>query len=142
MNSRIDILKGIHPNKFIERELEKQNISLDVLAKETGIPCQRINVIIAGTCMITAEETSKIEDLLKLEDGFLTTLQQYYDIIQAEDQRLADLYPIPPNIRESLFWDADFDSINWGKYKDAVVKRVFERGSEKEIEEIKRYYKL
>lgn len=36
MDSRIDILKGIHPSKFIERELEMQNISLDILAKATG----------------------------------------------------------------------------------------------------------
>lgn len=45
-------------------------------------------------------------------------------------------------IRKSLFWDVDFSKINWGKYKDAVLKRVFERGSKDEIEEISRYYNL
>lgn len=74
MDNCIDILKGIHPSKFIERELGKQNTSLDVLVKETGIPCQRINMIIAGRCTIKAEEASKIEDVLKLKDGFLATL--------------------------------------------------------------------
>ncbi|WP_407716370.1 DUF6922 domain-containing protein [Dysgonomonas capnocytophagoides] len=45
-------------------------------------------------------------------------------------------------IRKSLFWDADFGKINWRKYKDADVKRVFERGNEEEIEEITQYYNL
>lgn len=122
--------------------MRKQNISLDLLAKETGIPCQRINVIIAGRCRITAEEASKIENILGLENEFLAILQLHYEIRQRENQRLANLYSIPPNIRKSLFWDVDFDRINWGKYKDAVVKRVVERGSDEEIEEIRKYYKL
>jgi len=36
----------------------------------------------------------------------------------------------------------DFDKINWGKYKEAVIKRVLERGSKEEINEIKRFYNL
>lgn len=142
MNSRIDIIKGVHPSKYIERELKKQNISLDTLAKETGIPDQKIDAIIAETYNPTAEEFLRIESVLKLKNGFLAILQQYYDIRQAEDQRLDNLYPTPPRIRKSLFWDADFDKMNWGKYKEAVVKRVLERGSEEEIEEIKRYYNM
>lgn len=26
MDNRIDIIKGVHPSKFIERELKKQNV--------------------------------------------------------------------------------------------------------------------
>jgi hypothetical protein len=37
MDSRIDIIKGVHPGKFIERELKKKNFSQRALAKGTGI---------------------------------------------------------------------------------------------------------
>lgn len=140
MDSRIDIIKGIHPSKFIERELKKQNISLGSLAKGTHIPFQKISAIIAGEYSPTTEEFSKIENMLKLENGSLSVLQHYYDIEQAENLRLANLYPTPPRIRKSLFWDADFDMINWGKYKETVIKRVLERGSKEELKEINRFY--
>lgn len=84
MDSRIDIIKGVHPSKFIERELNKQNISLDTLAKGTDIPFQKISAIIAGEYNPTTEEFSKIEDVLKLENGFLSVLQHYSDIEQSE----------------------------------------------------------
>ena len=48
MDNRIDIIKGIHPGKFIERELKKKNITQRVLAEDTDIPYQTINAIIAG----------------------------------------------------------------------------------------------
>lgn len=126
----------------IERELKKQNISLNTLAKGTDSPFQKIKAIIAGEYNPTTEEFSKIENILKLENGFLAVLQYYYDIGQAEDQRLASLYPIPPRIRKFLFWDVDFEKINWGKYKRTVIKRVLEKGSKEEIMEIKRYYNM
>lgn len=140
MDSRIDIIKGVHPSKFIERELKKQNISLNTLARGTDVPFQKISAIIAGEYSPTTEEFSKIENMLKLENGSLSVLQHYYDIEQAENLRLANLYPTPPRIRKSLFWDADFGMINWGKYKETVIKRVLERGSEEELKEINRFY--
>lgn len=75
MDSRIDILKDIHPSKFIERELRKQNISSDGAGEGNRYPCQRINMIITGTCTMTAEEASK------LEDGLMVFLQPYTNII-------------------------------------------------------------
>ena len=43
-------------------------------------------------------------------------------------------------LRKSLFWDTDFDNIDWSDNKTAVIKRIFERGNEAEIEEIIDYY--
>jgi hypothetical protein len=39
-----------------------------------------------------------------------------------------------------LFWDTNFDKIDWIAKKTAVIKRVFERGNEEEIQEIIRFY--
>lgn len=142
MNNLIEIIKGIHPGKFIERELKKKNLTQRVLAEETAIPFQTINAIIAGRRNLTTEQAPKIDKALGFEDGFFAILQTHYDIKQYKEKELASLYTEAPRIRKSLFWDVDFSKINWGKYKDAVVKRVFERGSKDEIEEITRYYNL
>ena len=55
---------------------------------------------------------------------------------------LNKLYKGAPRIRKSLFWDVNFDTINWGKYKAAVVRRVLQRGSKDEIDEIIQFYHL
>lgn len=142
MNNLIDIIKGIHPGKFIERELKKKNLTQRALAEETGIPFQTINAIIAGRRNLTTEQALKIDQILGYEEGFFAILQTHYDIKQYKEKELASIYTEAPQIRKSLFWDADFNKINWAKYKNAVIKRVFERGSKDEIEEITRYYNL
>lgn len=143
MNNLIDIIKGIHPGKFIERELKKKHLTQRALADETGIPFQTINAIIAGRRSLTTKQALKIDQILGYEEGFFAILQTHYDIKQYKDKDLASIYTeAPPHIRKSLFWDTDFNKINWAKYKNAVIKRVFERGSKDEIEEITRYYNL
>lgn len=142
MKNLIEIIKGIHPGKFIERELNKKNLTQRSLAEETAIPFQTINAIIAGRRNLTTKQALKIDRALGFGDGFFAILQTYYDIKLCKDRELANLYTEAPRIRKSLFWDTDFDQISWGKYKEAVIKRVFERGSKEEIEEIKRYYNL
>jgi plasmid maintenance system antidote protein VapI len=48
MINRIEILKGIHPGKIIERDLEKKHMTQRALAQMVGVPCQTINAIISG----------------------------------------------------------------------------------------------
>ncbi len=142
MDSRVDIIKGIHPGKFIERDLKRKHLTQRSLAEETGIPYQTINAIIAGRRNLTIEQALKIDTSLGYEEGFLAILQIHYDIKQFKEKELSKLFDKSPRIRRSLFWDADFDKINWAKYKKAVTKRVLERGSKDEIDEIKRFYNL
>lgn len=142
MDSIIDIIKGIHPGKFIERELKKKDLTQRGLAMETDIPYQTINAIITGRRNLTTEQALKIDFTLNLEEGFLAILQTHYDIKQYKEKELANLYTGNPHIRRILFWDTDFDKINWGRYKEAVIKRVLERGNKEEINEIKRFYNL
>ena len=142
MNSHIDIIKGIHPGKLIDRELKKKNLTQRTLADETGIPYQTINAIIAGRRNLTTEQALNIECVLGYEEGFLAIIQTHFDIKQHKEKKLAELYTVAPHIRKSLFWDAEFDKINWGRYKKAAIQRVLERGNTKEIDEIKRFYSL
>ena len=142
MDNRINIIKGLRPGKLIERDLKKKGVTQRVLAKNTGILFQAINAIITGRRNITTEQALKIEAALGYEEGFLSVLQSYYDIKRYKEKELANRYTGSPHIRKILFWDTDFDKINWGKYKAAVIQRVLERGSKEEINEIKRFYSL
>lgn len=142
MDSRIHILKGIHPGKLIGRDLKKQGITQRTLAERAGIAYQTINAIIAGRRNLTTEQALKIGPILGYEEAFLLIIQSYHDIKQYRERELELHYPHAPHIRRILFWDTDFDKINWGKHKHAVIKRVLERGNHEEIDEIKRFYKL
>jgi len=81
----------------------------------------------------------KIEKILGLEEGILMVLQVYYDIEQ-EKKKQQTITPDLSKIRSVLFWDTNMASINWEKQKNAVIKRVYERGNEYEREEISRFY--
>ena len=83
----------------------------------------------------------KTEDFLNLEEGFILTLQAFYEIKKAKEQ-LDTTKPDSTKIRPILFWDTDIDKIQWHKEKESVIKRVSERGNEQEKEEIRRFYKL
>ncbi|MDX9748158.1 MAG: hypothetical protein RBT57_06620 [Paludibacter sp.] len=74
-------------------------------------------------------------------EGFLLTLQAYYDIEQFKQKKDKQKNDIPA-IRSILFWDSKFDAIDWQKHKKAVITRVLERGSQEEIAEIARFYGL
>ena len=142
MIDHIDIIKGIHPGKLIDRELRKRNITQRKLSDQTGISYQTVNAIIAAKRNITTEQSLRIANVLGYEEAFLALLQTYYDIKIQKEKELQNIYKVAPRIRKSLFWDSDFDTINWRKYQRAVIKRVLQRGRKEEIEEIMRFYNL
>lgn len=82
----------------------------------------------------------KIERSLHLEEGLLMTLQIYYDIEQEKKKEAQSYHPDLSVFRKTLFWDTDFDEIDWNTNKRYIINRVFERGIEKEIVETIRFY--
>jgi ABC-type transport system involved in Fe-S cluster assembly fused permease/ATPase subunit len=75
-----------------------------------------------------------------MEEGFLLTLQAYYDIAEYKHRQASKSVSGRPNIRHGLFWDTDFDKIDFGRHRSSVIQRVLERGSEAEKAEIARFY--
>ena len=71
-------------------------------------------------------------------DYFLK-LQEYYNKKLALN-KLPKPKPDVSKISRILFWDTNFDQIDWIKSKKAVVRRVFERGSPQEKEVILTFY--
>jgi hypothetical protein len=45
-------------------------------------------------------------------------------------------------LRRILFWDTDFDLIDWERKRVAIIQRLSERGNEIERAEIARFYGL
>ena len=80
----------------------------------------------------------KIEEQLELEEGFLMTLQVFYDIKEAKND--STYKPDLSKLRKGIFWDTDFDKIDWKLMKISIVKRVFAYGTKSEQDEITRFY--
>lgn len=142
MKYDINILRGIAPGKLIGRELEKRSISQRAIASELDIHSQTLNAVIMGRRQLTIELALKLERALDIPEGFLLTLQAYYNIAEFKKQKASDSVFGVPNIRKILFWDTDFDKIDWGRYKHHVIERVMERGNEYDKREIIRFYGL
>lgn len=140
MRYNIDLLKGIHPGKIIDRDLKRRSISQREFAKQINEHSQTLNAIITGRRNITTEMAIKIENVFGYDEGFLLILQVLYNIAKYKKNSRKERKA--PNVRTILFWDTDFKTIDWEKNKYAVIKRVLERGNDKEIEEIAKYYNI
>jgi plasmid maintenance system antidote protein VapI len=141
MNPTFNLLKGIHPGLYLETELKKRKISKKEFAESVHEHLQTIVSITKAKRKFTPALSLKTEDFLHLEEGFILTLQVFYEIKKTKEQ-LDTTKPDLTKIRPILFWDTDIDKIQWHKEKESVIKRVSERGNEQEKEEIRRFYKL
>jgi hypothetical protein len=90
---------------------------------------------------INANLSVKIAEYFQIDPSFYMQLQAAYEVKQIlKRQQLANQTPNLSIIRKVLFWDTNFDKIDWITKKTAVIKRVFERGNDDEIQEIIRFY--
>lgn len=140
MFSHINTLKGIHPGKIINRDLQKRHISQRAFAASIGEHSQTLNAVITGRRTLTIEMSLKIEKAFGYEEGTLLTLQAFYEIATYKNRLASRSVSGVPNIRRSLFWDTDFDTLDWGRYRQSVLSRVAERGNDAEKQEIARFY--
>ena len=139
MNTYIEKYKGIHPGIILQRELKKRALLQRPFALSIGEHPQTLNAITKGKRNLNTSIALKIESKLGLEEGTLAILQTFYDILQ-EKKKLEQNTPDLSILRKSLFWDTDIHQIDWAKQYKAIIQRVFERGNELEINEIKRFY--
>lgn len=137
-NKLLEQLKGLHPGPFLERELKKRGIVQGKFALKIGEYPQTLNSILKGKRKMNVALSLKIEKELELPEGFLMTLQVYHEI---REERLANQRkPDLSKFSRSLFWDTDINTIDWERYKRAVIERVFKIGDEEEKQEIEKYY--
>ncbi len=142
MKPKIEILKGIHPGKIIARELQKRGMSQRAFAASIGEHSQTFNAIITGRRNLTTEMAVKIEQSFGYKECFLLILQAYHEIAEYKKRLAAMSITGVPNVRRALFGDTDFDTIDWGVYKEAVIQRICEWGKKEEKAEIARFYHI
>ena len=140
MNSRLEILKGIHPGLFLQRELGIRKLKSGHFAESIGEHPQTLSAIIRGRRSMNTPLSLRIEQALGLEEGFLMTLQVYYDIAEEKRRISESNRPDLTKFRPTLFWDTTLEKIDFTAHSRYVINRVFERGTKDEIKEIIRFY--
>lgn len=139
MKTKLSIIKGIHPGLILERELKQRHLSKGPFALSLEEYPQTLVSITKGKRRMNTNLALKIENALEIEEGYFMTLQLYYDIKEIK-RRQSRLHPDFTKLRRVLFWDTKMENIDWEKQKNAVIKRVFERGNEIEKKEIVQFY--
>lgn len=134
------LLKGIHPGQYLSRELSRRGLHGGTLAGRIGGRRQNLHAILQGRRRMSLSLSLRIEQALGLPEGFLMSLQLYYDIAEEKRRQNAALRPDVTKFRPALFWDVAVDRIDWQRNKAFVIQRVFERGDETEIREVLRFY--
>ena len=112
------------------------------MAEHINEHSQTLNAIIKGRRNMTLEMAIKLDTFFGFDMGFLYMLQCNYEIEQYRIKLATQSVSGIPEIRRILFWDVDFDKINWGLRKEFAISRVLERGTEEEKKEIARFYGL
>ena len=140
MKDKIEILKGLHPGVYLQRELNKHRLKSGHFAESIGEHPQTISAIIRGRRAMNIPLSLRIENALGLEEGLLMTLQVHYDIIKEKHRLSQNKRPDISKIRPALFWDTTLEKVDFTAHKGYVINRVFERGTEEEIQEIIRFY--
>ena len=82
----------VTPGEMLEEEfLKPLGLTKYRLAKEIGVPPQRIGDIVAGKRAITADTDLRLCRFFGLSDGWWLTLQARHDIEVARDAMAAEL---------------------------------------------------
>ena len=90
-------LAPIHPGEILREEfLAPMGISNYRLAKEIGVPAQRIGEIVAGRRAISADTDLRLCRFFGLSEGFWLRGQARFDTEIAKDALAAQLATIKP----------------------------------------------
>ena len=140
MRYSIENIKGMHPGALIKHELIKMKMSQRQFESKIGEHWQILNAVINQKRGISLGTALKIEREFGYEEGFLLIMQVYYDIEKDKQKEINKSLSGIPNVRRILFWDTDFDKIDWAASKESIITRILERGNDAEKAEIARYY--
>ena len=142
MLPEITKIKGVHPGAVLSRELKKRGMESKQFALSLGEYPQTINAISKGRRGINPVLSIKLGNALGTDAEYFMLLQAYYEV-EKEQKELLLKEQVKPNLAvfsKLLFWDTNITKIDWQRQKRAVIRRIFERGTEAEIKEIISFY--
>jgi plasmid maintenance system antidote protein VapI len=125
----------------LDRIRTKEHLTQRELASRSEIPYQRINDFIANRRRISPENSLKLEKALGVDyQCFFYQVQTNYEIFVATSHLSEQSQPDKSKYRKALFWDTNFDTLDWQGNSEWIIQRVFEYGNQSEIEETIKYY--
>ncbi len=141
MFPEISKIKGVHPGAILRRELKLRGLKNKDLAVSLDEYTQTISAILNERRRINPGLSIKLGRVLNIDEDYFMLIQASYDVrIKSKQEFKSKATPNLKIIRQGLFWDTDFNQIDWIKNKRAIIKRIFERGNDKEINEIISFY--
>lgn len=140
MLPKIEKIKGIHPGYILKRELKKRGLKISELASNIDEHKQTLSAIINRKRKITPILSIKLSKTFSVSQDYFMLLQASYEVKTIAASIEEDEKPNLEKFRRILFWDTDINSINWGKQRKAIIKRVLERGNNDEISELIDFY--
>ncbi|KVV16218.1 hypothetical protein [Flavobacterium sp. TAB 87] len=133
-------IKGIHPGVILKREIKLRGLKNKELADSLEEHAQTIGAILKEKRSINPNLSIKLGHELGVANDYFMILQASYDVKKAIQINSSTKTPDLAKIRKVLFWDTDFNKINWDTDRKPILKRIFERGNEIEINEIISFY--
>jgi len=144
MKPELEKIKGVPPGAALRWILKKKGIGTSIFALKIGVYPGIITDVTKQRRGITPGLSIKIGRELGMADDFFMLLQAYY-LVEKERKGIVLKTQDTPDlsiIRKQIFWDIDFEKLDFQRYKRYVIQRVFERGNEAEIMETIRFYGL
>ncbi|NBC21396.1 MAG: HigA family addiction module antidote protein [Alphaproteobacteria bacterium] len=85
----------VHPGELLAEELEEIAVSPAELAREIGVPANRISQILAGKRGITADTALRLGRWFGTSPEFWLNLQNAYDLNLALEEKGAEIEALP-----------------------------------------------
>jgi addiction module HigA family antidote len=141
MLPEISKIRGIHPGAILKRELKIRGMKSSEFAELVDEYKQTLSAILNERRSINPGLSIKLSKQLDVSEDYFMHLQASFDVQRELEQIQSDKStPDLKQIRKILFWDTDFNQLDWQQYKSSIIKRIFERGNDSEIREIITFY--
>ena len=142
MLPEIEKIKGVPPGAVLGWALKKRRIGTSVFAKDIGEYAGVLTDVTKLRRGITPRLSIKLGQKLDVAEYYFMLLQAYYLVDRERKENVLNTQDTPDLsiLRRQIFWDIDFDKLDFQRYKSYIIQRVFERGNKDEIQEIIRFY--
>ncbi len=131
-------VKGIHPGAILKRELKKRSLKAVALANSIDEYPQTINAITKEKRGINPKLSIKLGEYFRIDKEYFMLLQASFEVKSIIQRSYKN--PLIGKVRKSIFWDTNFNKIDFIKNKRSVIQRILERGNEIEINELVKLY--
>lgn len=127
------------PYALIEWLLKRQGCTLEELSLQGGISMEELQAILNKEKEIDSYLSESLGRFFGADRDYFLKVQKQWNK-ELEYQKLPKPTPNLANIRPVVFWDGDFNKIDWIRYEKGIIQRIFERGNELEKQEIIAFY--